>query len=152
MTHLLKTAFKHHPLYLILVFFSIFLFFFFPSDIFLIVVLILIFFWLKDLYIHHKIEKFQPKVSTKVDQFMSAEDKSAYLKSKRWKQKKLLTFMYHGKQCKKCGNTGKLDIHHLHYKTLGNENPQTDLVPLCRSCHSKLHEQKGYDRRTNYSL
>lgn len=45
-------------------------------------------------------------------------------------------------KCCMCGQTNentRLQIHHLHYRTLGNENPMTDLATVCPACHEKLH-------------
>ena len=45
-------------------------------------------------------------------------------------------------KCCMCGQDNehtRLQVHHLHYRTLGEENPMTDLVSLCKSCHEKLH-------------
>ena len=65
----------------------------------------------------------------------------AYLNSEQWAEKRRQTILYHGNKCKDCGDNA-IDIHHLHYKTLYFENPKTDLIPLCRTCHAKRH---GHD-------
>ena len=65
----------------------------------------------------------------------------AYLNSEQWQEKRRQTIIHHGVKCKDCGDNA-IDIHHLHYRTLYFENPKTDLIPLCRKCHSKRH---GHD-------
>lgn len=63
-----------------------------------------------------------------------------YARRERWEQEAL-------KQCDGslsclgCGEpwTGRCgDLHHLTYERIGHE-AATDLVPLCRGCHSMLH-------------
>lgn len=48
--------------------------------------------------------------------------------------------------CERCGKHSlKLDVHHLHYRTLGNETPE-DVQVLCRLCHRLAHpEQEAFE-------
>ena len=39
----------------------------------------------------------------------------------------------------------ELNVHHLHYKTLGNEDIG-DLVVLCKRCHNDYHFFKEFNR------
>jgi len=41
-------------------------------------------------------------------------------------------------RCADCGGQQKLELHHRHYETVGNESPG-DLVALCRDCHEARH-------------
>ena len=43
--------------------------------------------------------------------------------------------------CSECCATGSLEVHHLHYRTLGHEDPYEDVIVLCRECHSELHDR-----------
>jgi 5-methylcytosine-specific restriction endonuclease McrA len=54
--------------------------------------------------------------------------------------------------CEACGTTYSLQVHHLNYRTLGEES-SSDLAVLCEHCHSLLHQNynKG-DRDGNYPL
>ena len=61
-----------------------------------------------------------------------------YMSSEEWQQKRKEVFNLQGIYCLDCG-VEATDVHHLHYETLGDECPIEDLVPLCRSCHSKRH-------------
>jgi hypothetical protein len=40
--------------------------------------------------------------------------------------------------CERCHEQGLVDVHHLSYRRLGEE-PLTDLLGLCRDCHSAAH-------------
>lgn len=71
--------------------------------------------------------------------YLRREFYEEYLQSNLWQKKRADCIAYHGNKCNNCGAIGVLDIHHLHYETLGAENPKTDLIPLCRSCHQKIH-------------
>jgi len=41
-------------------------------------------------------------------------------------------------KCERCGLGLPLDLHHLHYRTVGRETP-ADLLALCRDCHDAAH-------------
>lgn len=85
-----------------------------------------------------------------------------YLKTTRWKRKRTEVFKYHGRKCKYCTETKGLQVHHLHYKSLGNEDVKRDLIPLCSGCHMSEHEintdivdcdtLKNYNETNKYSL
>ena len=76
-----------------------------------------------------------------------------YLKySKHWKEirnKKRTESLGRCDVCKKIkyqGSLNDIDIHHLHYETVGNERMQ-DLKAVCRNCHSKednIRETRKY--------
>ena len=65
-----------------------------------------------------------------------------YIQSQKWKTKRLQYFKRYGNECKKCGLKGiKRNLMHLHHKTydrLGKEK-LTDLVSLCKKCHTFFH-------------
>lgn len=63
---------------------------------------------------------------------------NTYLKSKHWKRKRKRALCNAGFSCQECGNRGSLQVHHLSYKNLGNEQDY-DLKVLCRSCHREVH-------------
>ena len=66
----------------------------------------------------------------------------AYLESAAWAHKKKLREKIDGGFCLDCGLISyrvRFQTHHLTYKTLGDENPETDLVTLCPGCHHKRH-------------
>lgn len=74
---------------------------------------------------------------------MTKEDYVRYLMSDHWKEVSKKRLEIDGYTCQQCGSGGtennRLGVHHLTYKTLGNENPYTDLVSVCNSCHKGIH-------------
>lgn len=57
-----------------------------------------------------------------------------------------MVLKYYGHKCMKCGNPNELNVHHKHYKTLGNEDIG-DLIVLCKRCHNDEHFEKDKQRR-----
>ena len=62
----------------------------------------------------------------------------AYMASDLWKNKRGELFLTKPRRCEKCGFDGMVDVHHLHYGNIGNENLE-DLQILCRDCHETEH-------------
>ena len=62
-----------------------------------------------------------------------------YIKSEMWRQVRLWRMEIAGFKCERCGHRDSLEVHHLHYRTLGRERPQ-DLAVLCDGCHRRNHE------------
>jgi hypothetical protein len=60
-----------------------------------------------------------------------------YLKSDAWRQKRWRVLARANWFCEKCGNDAD-EVHHLTYERVGNEL-LSDLIALCRECHSKMH-------------
>lgn len=58
----------------------------------------------------------------------------AHLRSRKWREIRQAKLQSAGHKCEWCGETGKLEVHHKHYNTLGNES-SNDLLTLCQSCH-----------------
>ena len=70
--------------------------------------------------------------------------KAQYLRSDEWAYKRSLVLDRDNHQCKKCGSTRSLQVHHLSgYSQLPKE-PITCLVTLCSKCHQKQHDKFGY--------
>ena len=62
-----------------------------------------------------------------------------YLTTPHWQEVKLRALTRAKRTCQRCGKKGViLDVHHLHYKTLGKERAK-DIKVLCRTCHKKVH-------------
>ena len=86
----------------------------------------------------------------------------SYIQSEKWRRKRSQYFsskMYKtyptGKKagkfvCYGCGADGSLQLHHRTYKRLGCERINVDLIPLCRECHVKTHE--NHKRSNNGNL
>ena len=74
-----------------------------------------------------------------------------YMRSEEWQRKRKERWKIDGLCCVMCGKELRYpeggegwESHHLHYKTLGHENPITDLCTLCTNCHKMIHSY--YDR------
>jgi len=64
-----------------------------------------------------------------------------YLLSKEWNDIKIDLFEFRGKKCERCGSTNQIQVHHLTYKNVFNEEPE-DLEILCKVCHKEEHNIK----------
>jgi 5-methylcytosine-specific restriction endonuclease McrA len=65
-----------------------------------------------------------------------------YLETEHWKKTKRLSLMRAAYKCQICAEEKNLNVHHNSYDRLGSELI-SDLVVLCRSCHSKFHDKIG---------
>jgi 5-methylcytosine-specific restriction endonuclease McrA len=67
------------------------------------------------------------------------------MRSSLWANFRKLAIVNAGRRCQCCGaNTVVLEVHHLHYRTLGNE-AFSDVVVCCKPCHikqDKLREER----------
>jgi len=70
---------------------------------------------------------------------------SEYLNTKHWVALRSKFKSKQVKECVMCGSIKNLNIHHMTYERLGNENFD-DLVFLCKDCHTKLHEAIDTDK------
>lgn len=66
-----------------------------------------------------------------------------------WKKRRDERKALDGFKCVFCKSTENLNVHHLTYDRIGNENVRHDLVTLCQDCHKKLHEQIRVTREKN---
>lgn len=85
------------------------------------------------------------------NKYMPYHQKMSYLHSDQWKQVKRKVLKRDGHHCQSCGSSLHLEVHHVTYDRLGNED-LSDLVTLCNSCHSKLHAKLGYSVNKNYPI
>lgn len=73
---------------------------------------------------------------------MQTEFYKSYMQSEQWQQKKAERIDI-DKGCVMCKRPleriRKINVHHVTYERLGDENVLTDLCTLCGSCHVKLH-------------
>ena len=66
-----------------------------------------------------------------------------YLASSEWARKRAEVKALHNWTCQMCHRKSwTLTVHHLHYRTFGNEDPAKDLQLLCKRCHEKIHKTK----------
>ena len=73
--------------------------------------------------------------STKVD-FKKYQE---YIQSPEWYKRKQKYYSKHKKECYGCGSKERLNLHHRSYTSLYNEKDK-HLVPVCGTCHDKIHE------------
>lgn len=73
-----------------------------------------------------------------------------YLKSAKWRKKREELFKVRGKLCERCGGDNIIQVHHITYDTLFDENLD-HLEVLCKCCHIKHHRQckKSTYQKTN---
>ena len=63
-----------------------------------------------------------------------------YLRSYQWNDKRNERLQIDGYKCAICGNSEQqLNVHHLTYKNIMQEDVENDLITLCRPCHTMLH-------------
>lgn len=67
---------------------------------------------------------------------------SEYYKSPEWAAKRNERLKIDGYKCAKCGFTRALEVHHINYDRLYNEDVSRDLVTLCKRCHNEIEAQK----------
>jgi 1-aminocyclopropane-1-carboxylate deaminase/D-cysteine desulfhydrase-like pyridoxal-dependent ACC family enzyme len=60
-----------------------------------------------------------------------------YINSLEWQAKAAQRKALDLYTCQTCGATERLEVHHKHYRTLGNES-MDDLITLCRDCHEAI--------------
>jgi hypothetical protein len=87
----------------------------------------------------------------KSGKLMSHREKVAYLQSPEWKEKVAQVKARDGYKCVVTGVTTQLEVHHITYERLGNED-LSDLVTVTRKVHQKIHDNLGYDRNTIYPI
>ena len=72
--------------------------------------------------------------------------RTVYLKSDHWRnlqrQKRK-----QNPSCQRCGATSKLDIHHVNYHNIFDVQ-LSDLLTLCRRCHTQEHTINGTPKRS----
>jgi 5-methylcytosine-specific restriction endonuclease McrA len=68
-------------------------------------------------------------------------DYSNYLRSDKWKAKRLLVLKRDNYLCQACLNNTATDVHHKTYEFVMQE-PLFDLVAVCKRCHDHIHSLK----------
>lgn len=76
------------------------------------------------------------------------EQYERYITSAHWDARKSAYFNKFEKRCRACGSRNDMQLHHASYKRMGREL-DADLVPLCQTCHSLVHQ---YHRDVGGSL
>ena len=65
-----------------------------------------------------------------------------YIHSEDWQKQRIKRLKIDNFACVQCGSPLNLQVHHLTYDRLGNENIETDLITLCRYCHERIEREK----------
>lgn len=63
-----------------------------------------------------------------------------YLLTDEWQLVRAAALARANYQCAECGKPNELQVHHRHYRTLGNEQPG-DVIVLCEWCHDLAHRR-----------
>jgi 5-methylcytosine-specific restriction endonuclease McrA len=75
-----------------------------------------------------------------------------HISSPDWMLLKNQILAQRGNRCERCGQSRiSLELHHLHYRSLGNEQPE-DVELLCQECHTLADEErtgKCFSKRSN---
>lgn len=77
------------------------------------------------------------------------------MRSEAWKEKCEQRRRFDGYRCCVCGRPALLcreglQVHHLTYERLGNEDVAHDIVSLCGKCHKKLHKHDLHTLKRAY--
>lgn len=73
---------------------------------------------------------------------MTKEEYQEYLKTEHWQRLRAERLKIDNYKCQYCGRPYDLQVHHLSYDNLWNENVYEDLITLCKSCHKCIEEIK----------
>lgn len=74
------------------------------------------------------------------------------ISSGEWKRLKREVIEQRGNRCERCTGAGvSLELHHVHYRSLGNERPQ-DVELLCADCHARADEARDSRGRPKRDL
>jgi hypothetical protein len=82
---------------------------------------------------------------------MSKEGYECYLKSNWWKERRRLALLRCDRRCSVCGARKSLQVHHLNYLHLGDEQDE-DLEVLCRDCHREKHDLPRIKKKSSQQL
>lgn len=78
-------------------------------------------------------------------------DYREFLNSEHWRKVKEKTkkkMHYYG-QCKICGSTKNIELHHQSYNFVNTDQELLNIIPLCRIHHQEVHD---YAKQNNISL
>ena len=78
---------------------------------------------------------------------MARDFAKSFYKSKRWQTVRDYVLIRDQYKCRRCGQSGALEVHHIIHLTPENiydgsiSLNEKNLVTLCRNCHFKQHEE-----------
>lgn len=78
--------------------------------------------------------------------------KPSYMKSKEWDTLRRSILHRDNYTCQKCNiKNVPLDVHHITYIRFTKEKTE-NLISICRSCHTRLHNELGYNRTNTFPI
>ena len=77
-----------------------------------------------------------------------------------WQEKRLQRLRIDNFKCCRCGTPHNIQVHHLSYENLGNEDVHNDLITLCDGCHESIEKEvragcaytKPFNYGSNYGI
>jgi hypothetical protein len=69
---------------------------------------------------------------------LSSKASQDYIHSPQWRQRAAALKAAANWRCQKCGSPKDIQVHHLRYDHLGNEQPG-DCIVLCKIHHQEAH-------------
>jgi len=90
----------------------------------------------------NKINKKKPKKKKRKERTVIRSYKT-YMQSTLWKKRKNLYWQKYKKICQACGNKHFVTLHHKIYTGEYGNEPDKDVVALCKRCHSEFHKHYG---------
>lgn len=95
------------------------------------------------------------KKASEVPKKNISEEKKQHAKelaSPKWKKKREEVFERYGKQCVECGSTKNIQVHHLIYRKGHHlwDYSVDELLPVCKKCHQKIHDDKTHRFHEKY--
>lgn len=85
-------------------------------------------------------KKLSARVVVKVAPKTAKERYDAYILSPEWEWRKVQFYRRFHRVCAACRATIDVDLHHMNYQRLGREW-DIDIIPLCRTCHTFIHDR-----------
>lgn len=79
------------------------------------------------------------------------DDYKQYLKSPEWQKKRSERLKLDDYKCQRCGRPFDLEVHHITYRNIFNEDIASDLITLCSKCRREIERKKRYSEPWRYS-
>lgn len=73
------------------------------------------------------------------NQAVTKEEYAEYLQTPHWQGLKRDLYAQRGRVCMACGGTKRIQAHHVFYRHPITECTTDDLMPVCRTCHQRVH-------------
>lgn len=70
-----------------------------------------------------------------------------YLKTPEWQERRRRRIVLDKFRCAICGQTKGLQVHHINYDRVMDEDIYADLITLCHVCHERIESVKELEQR-----